>query len=164
MPSFCSALLFPPHHQMFRWLAIVRTAIWYFQFSSSLPKGKNIRDACWIVCIWSLSLSNHLRPDHAPIVTVIQSEHLKHSISQRNQSAKHLNSGCFGISRVDGSALSKGWRSGPEAFRAGLFFFFAHEKPVARCRVYAASINLQYKESSIFWFLAGAIKSVTRNL
>ena len=35
---------------------------------------------------------------------------------------KHPDSGCFGISGVViGSALSKGWRSGPEAFRAGHF-------------------------------------------
>ena len=41
----------------------------------------------WIVWIRSLSLSNHPRSDHALIVNVIQSEHLKHSISPRNQSA-----------------------------------------------------------------------------
>ena len=65
---------------------------------------------------------NHPRPEHAPIVIVIQSEHMKHSISPRNQSAKHPDSGCFGISGVlTGSGLSKGWRSGPEAFRAGHF-------------------------------------------
>ena len=76
----------------------------------------------WILWIWSLSPSKHPCPDHAPIVIVIQSEHLKHSVSPRNQSAKHLDSGCFGISGVViGSALSKGWRSGPEAFRAGHF-------------------------------------------
>ena len=44
--------------------------------------------------------------------------------------------GCFGISGVViGSALSKGWRSGPEAFRAGHFLRpkpeNAHEKPLA---------------------------------
>ena len=77
----------------------------------------------WIVWIRSLSPSNHPRSDHAPIVIVIQSEHLKLSISPRNQSAKHPDSGCFGISEVViGSALSKGWRSGPEAFRAGHFW------------------------------------------
>ena len=60
-----------------------------------------------------------LRPEHAPIVIVIQSEHLKHSISPRNQSAKHPDSGCFGVRWVViGSALSKEWRSGPEAFPA----------------------------------------------
>ena len=76
----------------------------------------------WIAWIWSSSPSNHPRPDHAPIVIVIQSERLKHSISPGNQSAKHPDSGCFGISGVViGSALSKGWRSGPEAFRAGHF-------------------------------------------
>ena len=73
----------------------------------------------WIVWIWSLSPSNHPRPDHAPFEIVIQSEHLKHSISPENQSVKHP---CFGISGVViGSALSKGWRSGPEAFRAEHF-------------------------------------------
>ena len=76
----------------------------------------------WIVWIRSLSPSNHPRSDHAPIVIVIQSEHLKYSISPRNQSAKHPDSVRFGISGVViGSALSKGWRSGPEAFRAGHF-------------------------------------------
>ena len=76
----------------------------------------------WIVWIWSLSPSKNPPPDHAPIVIVIQSEHLKHSISPRDQSAKHPDSGCFGMSGVvTGSALSKGWRSGPEALRAGLF-------------------------------------------
>ena len=76
----------------------------------------------WIVWIRSLSPSNHPRSDHAPIVIVIQSEHLKYSISPRNQSAKHPYSVCFGISGVViGSALWKGWRSGPEAFRAGHF-------------------------------------------
>ena len=43
-------------------------------------------------------------------------------ISLRNQSAKHPDSGCFDISGVViGSALSKGWRSGPVAFLAGHF-------------------------------------------
>ena len=70
-----------------------------------------------------MSPSNHPRPDHAPIVTVIQSEHLKYSTSPRNRSAKHPASGCFGIGGVViGSALSKGWRSGPEASRTGHFF------------------------------------------
>ena len=78
----------------------------------------------WIVWIWSLSPSNHPRPDHAPIAIVIQSEHLKRLISLRNQSAKHP--GCFGISEVViSSALSKGWRSDPEAFRARPFLDFA---------------------------------------
>ena len=96
-----------------------RTGIWYFQFSSK--KWKHTWCA-WIVWIQSLSPSNHSRSDHAPIVIVIQSEHLKYSISPRNQSAKHPYSVCFGISGVViGSALWKGWRSGPEAFRAGHF-------------------------------------------
>ena len=56
-------------------------------------------------------------PDHSPIVIVIQSGRLKHSTSPKNQSAKHPDSGCLGISGVViGSALSKGSRSGPEAF------------------------------------------------
>ena len=69
-----------------------------------------------------LSPSEHPRPDHSPIVIVIQSAHLKHSTSPRNQPAKHPDSGCFAISGVViGSAPSKGWRSGPEAFRARHF-------------------------------------------
>ena len=99
----------------------------------------------WIVWNRSLSPSNHPRPDHAPIVIVIQSERLKHSTSPRNQSAKHPDSGRLGISGVViGSALSKGSRSGPEAFRAGHFEDSkpetTHEKPLAprvsaqRCR------------------------------
>ena len=64
----------------------------------------------WIVWISSLSPSKHPRPNHVPIVIVIQSEYLKNSISPRNQSAKHP--GCFGISEVViGPALSKRWRS-----------------------------------------------------
>ena len=42
--------------------------------------------------------------------------------SPKNQSAKHPDPACLGISGfVIGSALSKGSRSGPEAFRAGHF-------------------------------------------
>ena len=75
-------------------------------------------------------------PDHAAIVIVIQSERLKHSTSPKNQSANHPGSGCLGISGVVvGSALSKGSRSGPEAFRAGHSEDSkpesAHEKPLA---------------------------------
>ena len=99
----------------------VRTGIWHFQFSSKKWK----RTWC-VLGLFGFNPchlpSNHPRSDHAPIVIVIQSEHLKHSISPRNQSAKHPDSGCFGISGVViGSALSKGWRSGPQAFRAGHF-------------------------------------------
>ena len=91
-------------------------------FSILFQKVKTYVMCAWIVWIISLSPSNHPRSDHALIVIVIQSEHLKLSISPRNQSAKHPDSGCFGISEVViGSALSKGWRSGPEAFRAGHF-------------------------------------------
>ena len=69
------------------------------------------------MCAWIVS--NHPRPDHAPIVIVMQSERLEHSVCPRNQSAKHSDSGCLSISGVViGSALSKGWRSGPEAFCA----------------------------------------------
>ena len=78
-------------------------------FSILFQKVKTYVMCAWIVWIQSLSPSNHPRSDHAPIVIVIQSEHLKHSISPRNQSAKHPDSGCFGISGVViGSALSKG--------------------------------------------------------
>ena len=75
-------------------------------------------------------------PDHAPFVIVIHSERLKHSTSPRNQSEKHPDSGCLGISGVViGLALSKGSLSGPEAFRAGHFEDSkpetAHEKPLA---------------------------------
>ena len=55
-----------------------------------------------------MSPSNHPRPDHAPIVIVIQSEHMKHSTSPRNQSPRGPNFGCFRLSGVViGSALSK---------------------------------------------------------
>ena len=59
---FCTYSL---HHQMFWWLWLL--LVQPSDISNSLPKGKNIRDSRWIVCIWSLSLSNHLRPDHAPL-------------------------------------------------------------------------------------------------
>ena len=82
----------------------------------------NVRDVC-LECLDLIFITfKPPRPDHAPIVIVIQSEHLKQSISPKNQSAKHPDSGCFSISGVViGSALSKGWRSGPEAFRTGHF-------------------------------------------
>ena len=77
----------------------------------------------WIVWIRSLSPSNHPRSDHAPIVIVIQSEHLKYSISPRNQSAKHPDSVCFGISGVViGSALSKGMALWARGFSRGSLF------------------------------------------
>ena len=72
----------------------VRIGIWYFQFSSK--KRKRTWCAPGLFVFDCLSPSKHPRPDHAPIVVVIQSEHLKYSISQRNQSAKHPDSGCFG--------------------------------------------------------------------
>ena len=50
------------------------------------------------MCAWIVS--NHPRPDHAPIVIVIQSERLEHSVCARNQSAKHSDSGCLSISGV----------------------------------------------------------------
>ena len=63
-------------------------------------------------------------PDHAHIVIIIQSERLKHSTSAKNQSAKHLDSGCLGIRGVViGSALSKVSRFGPEAFCTSHLFF-----------------------------------------
>ena len=43
---------------------------------------------------------------------------MKHSTSPRNQSAKNSNFGCFKGGVVIGSALSKGWRSGPSRFAA----------------------------------------------
>ena len=75
-------------------------------------------------------------PDHAPFVIVIHSERLKHSTSPRNQSEKHPDSGCLGISGVViGLGLSKGLRSGPEPFHAGHFEDSkpgtAHEKHLA---------------------------------
>ena len=74
--------------------------------SDSLPKSNN---KSYVMCAWIIS--NHPRPDHAPVVIVIQSEQLNHSISPRNQSAKHPESGCFSTSRVViGSALTKRWR------------------------------------------------------
>ena len=119
-------LIFPPHHRMFQWLRLLPYRNLPFVQASDIfilfQKVKTYVMCAWIVWIRSLSPSNHPRSDHAPIVIVIQSEHLKHSISPRNQSAKHPDSGCFGMSGVViGSALSKGWRSGPEAFRAGHF-------------------------------------------
>ena len=116
--------LFPPHLIECSAIALskssVRKGIWYFQFP--YKKRKRTWRVLGLFGIWSSSPSNHPRPHHAPIVIVIQSEHLKHSTSPRNQSAEHPDSGCFGISGVViGSALSKGWRSGPEAFRAGHF-------------------------------------------
>ena len=76
----------------------VCTGIWHFQF----PSKKWKRTWC-VLGLFGLDPC-HLRttrvPDHAPIVIVIQSEHLKHSISPRNQSAKHPDSGCFGIRGV----------------------------------------------------------------
>ena len=102
--------------------------------SNSLPKSQNT--TC-VMCAWTvqdlnnrfssivqvLTVSNHQRPDHLFIVILIQSERLKHSISPRNQSAKYPDSGCFSISGVViGSALSKGWRSGPRGFSRGSLY------------------------------------------
>ena len=128
--QFCLLVLhlFPPHHRMFQWIRLftlskssIHTGIWYFQF--------------FHVCLDCLDLIFITFKPPAPrscayCVTVIQSEHLKHSISLRNQSAKYPDSGCFGISGVViGSALSKGWMAlwsktwpKPET---------AHEKPLA---------------------------------
>ena len=65
----------------------------------------------------------------------------------KNQTAKHPDSVCLGISGVViGSALSKGSRSGPEAFRTGHFEDSkpetAHEKPLVP-RVAIAFIGLK---------------------
>ena len=80
------------------------------------------------VCLDCLPLC-HVQTTLAPIRT------FEHSTSPRNQSAKHPDCRGFDISGlVIGSALSKGWRSGPEAFRAGHFLIkpeTAHEKPLA---------------------------------
>ena len=85
--------------------------------SDSLLKSNN---KSFVMCAWIIS--NHPHPDHAPVVIVIQSEQLNYSISPRNQSAKHPESGCFSTSGVViGLALSKRWHSGPEAFRVGHF-------------------------------------------
>ena len=91
-------------------------------FSILFQKVKTYVMCAWIVWIRSLSPSNHSRSDHEPIVIVIQSEHLKHSISPRNQSAKpkHLDSGCFWYKRgcnwlgaIKGMALwSRGFSRG----------------------------------------------------
>ena len=93
----------------------------------------------WIVWIQSLSPSNHPRSDHAPIVIVIQSEHLKHSIPLRNQSAKHPDSGCFGISGVviGSTGAIKGMALWSRGFSRGSLFKTwpkpetAHEKSLA---------------------------------
>ena len=97
------------------------------------------------MCAWIVS--NHPGPDHAPIVIVIQSERLEHSICPRNQfTAKHPDSGCFSISGVViCSALSKGWRSGPEAFCAGHLaweqaLLFGRVKRVSRERASGPSL------------------------
>ena len=128
--------LFPPHLMECSAIALskssVRKGIWYFQFP--YKKRKRTWRVLGLFGIWSSSPSNHPRPHHAPIVIVIQSEHLKHSTSPRNQSAEHPDSGCFGISGVViGSALSKGWRF---VSRGSLFKTWpkpetAHEKPLA---------------------------------
>ena len=112
---------------MFQWLRLLPYRNLLFVQASdipnSLPKRENV-------------LVTFKPPAFRCIVIVIQSEHLKHSISPRNQSAKHPDSGCFGISGVViGSVLSKGWRSGPEAFRAGHFLRLdRNRKPLMKSR------------------------------
>ena len=104
-----------------------------------IQKVKTYVMCAWIVWIRSLSPSNHPRSDHAPIVIVIQSEHLKHSISLRNQSAKHPDSGCFGISGVviGSTGAIKGMALWSRSFSRGSLFKTwpkpetAHEKPLA---------------------------------
>ena len=124
-----------------------------------IQKVKTYVICAWIIWIWSLSPSNHPRSDHAPIVIVIQSEHLKHSISPRNQSAKHPDSGCFAVSRVViGSALSKGWRSGPEAFRAGHFLRLdRNRKP--RMKEVSGSLGTFHTSRNLLEYIAFSIKT-----
>ena len=121
----CSLLvpnLFPPHHRMFQWLQPLPYLNLPHIQTSDISNSKRTWCALGLFG-FTFSPSNHPRPDHAPIVSVIQSEHLKYSISPRNQSAKHPDSGCFGISGVAiGSVLSQGWRYGPEALRAADHF------------------------------------------
>ena len=136
MPSLSPALISstPSNVPMTSTIALSKSSVrkdtWYFQFFFKKRKRT------WRVLGLfgsSSSPSNHPRPDHAPIVIAIQSEHLKHSTSPRNQSAKHPDSDCFGISGVViGSALSKGWRF---VSRGSLFKTWpkpetAHEKPL----------------------------------
>ena len=88
---------------------------------------------------------------------VIQSEHLKHSISPGNQSAEHPDSGCSGIS-VIGSALSKGWRSGPEAFRAGHFLRLdRNRKP--RMKEVSGSLGTFHTSRNLLEYIAFSIKT-----
>ena len=122
-----------------------------------IQKVKTYVICAWIIWIWSLSPSNHPRSDHAPIVIVIQSEHLKHSISPGNQSAEHPDSGCSGIS-VIGSALSKGWRSGPEAFRAGHFLRLdRNRKP--RMKKVSGSLGTFHTSRNLLEYIAFSIKN-----
>ena len=82
-----------------------------------IQKVKTYVICAWIVWIRSLSPSNHPRSDHAPIVIVTQSEHLKHSIPPRNQSAKFwmfwYKRGCNWLGAIKGMALwSRGFSRG----------------------------------------------------
>ena len=100
-----------------------------------IQKVKTYVICAWIVWIRSLSPSNHPRSDHAPIVIVIQSEHLKLSISPRNQSAKFwmfwYKRGCNWLGAIKGMALwSRGFSRG-SLFKTWPKPETAHEKSLA---------------------------------
>ena len=112
-----------------------------------IQKVKTYVICAWIVWIRSLSPSNHPRSDHAPIVIVIQSEHLKLSISPRNQSAKFwmfwYKRGCNWLGAIKGMALwSRGFSRG-SLFKTWPKPETAHEKSLApRVRSGRLSIKL----------------------
>ena len=109
----------------------VHTGIWYFQFWTY------VMFPC-IVWMWSLSLSNHTRPDHAPIAIVIQSEAFetfdisKEPISKTSRfwifSYKW---GCNWLGAIKGMVLwSRGFSRG-SLFKTWPKPETAHEKPLA---------------------------------
>ena len=112
-----------------------------------IQKVKTYVICAWIVWIRCLSPSNHPRSDHAPIVIVIQSEHLKLSISPRNQSAKFwmfwYKRGCNWLGAIKGMALwSRGFSRG-SLFKTWPKPETAHEKSLApRVRSGRLSIKL----------------------
>ena len=91
----------------------------------------------WIVEIRSLSPSNHPRSDHTPIVIVIQSERLKHSISPTNRSKTSriwmfwYKQGCNWLGAIKGMAFwSRGFMRG-SPFKTWPKPENAHEKSLA---------------------------------
>ena len=91
----------------------------YLIFSILFQIVKTYVMCAWIVEIRSLSPSNHPRSDDAPIVIVIQSEHLKHSISPTNRSKTSRFSifwykqGCHWLGAIKGMAFwSRGFSRG----------------------------------------------------